>query len=80
MDLDLVSRGIQNGFVGSAVESEGDLTKHQPRPGDLSAFQRLRLALWKGSRIDVGGGFRNADHPTVIGLPISIAPASTAQS
>jgi hypothetical protein len=56
MDLDLLSRGIQNGFVGSAVESEGDLTKHQPRPGDLSAFRRLRFALWKGSRVEVGRG------------------------
>ena len=48
MDLDLVSRGIETDLLGSAVESEGDLTKHQPRPGDLSAFRVV--SLQKGQR------------------------------
>jgi hypothetical protein len=64
-------------LLGSAVESEGDLTKHQPRPGDLSAFRRLRFALWKGSRIDVGRSFRNANQITVVGQGINLSSPDT---
>jgi hypothetical protein len=42
-----------------------DLTKHHPRPGELSAFRRLRFALWKGSRIEVGRG--GLEPPTLRG-------------
>lgn len=57
------------------MESEGDLTKHQPRPGDLSAFRRLRFALWKGSRIEVGRSLYNANHLVLSGLMISLGRA-----